>query len=161
MARGQRVLTEGMIAGVIGYAVTVAFFALWNLMNGLSPFHTAGLLGEVLFHGRRDPAGFQVAAGPVLAFNGVHLIVFLAFGGLTAWLASLAERGPQFWYIAVIAFVFVFIHVVGAMVWFSAPLSDSTPAWVVGVATLLAAAAMSAYLWWAHPRLHAGQAETA
>ena len=161
MAKWERVLTEGVVAGVIGYATTVLFFVVWNVASGLSPFHTAGLLGEVLYYGREDAAGFVVQPGPVLAFNGTHLVLFLIFGVVSAWFASLAERGPQFWYIALIAFIFVLIHVVGAMVWFSAPLSDSTPAWVVGVATLLAAAALSVYLWWAHPRLHTGQAETA
>lgn len=161
MKQRERILFEGLVAGLIGYAGIALFFAVFNTVSGQSPFYTAGLLGDALFYGRQDPAGFTVAPGPVLAFNGVHLLFFIAVGMLVAVLAYEAERGPQFWYVATIVFAFVFIHVVGGFVWMTAPMRSAVPIWSIGVSATLAAIAVSAYVWWAHPRLHYGQQEDA
>jgi hypothetical protein len=161
MSTRERILYEGLIAGLIGYVIIVLFFAAWNLLQGHSPFYTAALLGDALFYAGDDGTRFAVEPGPVLAFNGVHMLLLISFGVAAAWLAALAERGTQLWYVGAIAFVFILIHLIGGMVWMSAPLRAEIPAWAVGVSTLLAAGALTAYLWWAHPRLHHGQAEDA
>ena len=159
MKMRQQVLYEGLVAGLIGYATVALFFAASNLLGGRSPFYTASLLGDVLFYGGAAST-VAVGPGPAIAFNGFHMVLFMAVGVTAAWLASGAERGPQFWYIGTILFVFVLIHLVGAMVWMSAPLQAAIPPWSVVTSTLLAAAALSAYLWWVHPQLHHGQEET-
>ena len=73
-AARRRLLFDGVIAGVIGYLVVASFFALWNLLQGLSPIYTASLLGEALFAGLRDPAAVTLDIGLAIAFNGIHLI---------------------------------------------------------------------------------------
>ncbi|NIQ57926.1 MAG: hypothetical protein GWN71_32480 [Gammaproteobacteria bacterium] len=150
---GKRVLTEGLVAGLIGFVVVALFFVVLNLAQGRSPFYTAALLGATLFYGLEDPADLVVWAGPVLAYNGVHLLVFLVLGVVAAWLASEAERGPQFWYLALSLFILLVFHMYGAVLWFADVLRGALPWWAVGGASLGAGIAMIAYLWRAHPRL--------
>ncbi len=83
----SEVFAQGLVAGFLGYATVVGFFALLNALAGKSVFFTAALLGSALFYGARDLAHVAVAAGPVLSYNGVHLLVFVAFGVAAAWLA--------------------------------------------------------------------------
>lgn len=152
-AFGRRVLWEGLIAGVIGYAVVVLFFAVLNLIHGRSPFYTAALLGATLFYGLENPADLRVWAGPVLAYNGVHLLVFLILGIIAAWLTSEAERGPAFWYIGIILLLLLALHMSGIVLGFAATLHGALPIRAAAPAGALAGIAMMAYLWAAHPRL--------
>jgi hypothetical protein len=111
--RHAETVSHGMIAGVIGYLAVVLFFTIANLAMGRSPFYTAALLGEAVFYGLRDPAEVVVWPGAVLAYNGLHLIVFLFLGMIAAWLAYLSERGPEFWYIGLTIFIFILFHIYG------------------------------------------------
>ena len=152
-AERTEVLTHGLVAGVVGYAVVVVFYAVWNVLQGRSPFFTAALLGEAAFYGLRDPGEATVWAGPVLAFNGLHLIVFLIVGMITAWIATQSERGAHFWYIGVSLFIYGMIHVLGLVLWLAAPLRVEMPVWSALVVTVLALGGMSLYLLEVHPRL--------
>lgn len=153
-----RILTEGVFAGVIGYAVVLLVVSAMDLLDGRSPFHTVATIGSVLFFGLRDPSQLEIWAGPVLAYNGAHLLLFLIFGGFMAWLTSLAERGEQMWYVSLVAFLIVAPHVIGLPVWYNTPIRQVVSMWGVVLATTLAAIAMTAYLWRAHPRLRASVA---
>lgn len=83
-----RSIREGFVAGLLGYAAVVTLFAVLNLMAGESPFHTASLLGSALLGSALDQPG---AFGPILAYNGVHLLVSVALGVAAAFLAGRAE----------------------------------------------------------------------
>ncbi|MFW6330134.1 MAG: hypothetical protein ACOC3J_00275 [Gemmatimonadota bacterium] len=155
-SRAQRFMIDGLVAGLIGYATVAAFFALLNLLQGRSIFYTAALLGADLFYGLDDPADLTITAGPVLAYNGLHLLAFLIVGALMAWLTRLAERIPQGWYLVGTAFLLVMAHVFGLPIWFDPPVRAAIPLWLVVAASSLAAFAMAAYLIAAHPRLRAG-----
>lgn len=152
-----RVWADGLIAGAIGYAVAVIFFVVLDLITGRSWLFTATLLGEGLFYGLEDPVQLVPAYGPAIAFNGVHLIGYLAMGVIAAWLAARAEQGAQFWYVATVLFVFGLFHVIAAMVWLTEPLRAALSVWKVIAATFLAVTAMVAYLVHAHPRLRERQ----
>jgi hypothetical protein len=91
-----QVLTQGLVAGLVGYAAVVLFFIVANLVAGRSPFHTAAALGSALFHGLSDPARLVIEPGPVLAMNGLHLVLSLAVGTVVAWLLSETERHHSF-----------------------------------------------------------------
>lgn len=147
------ILTHGLVAGVLGYAVVVVFYAVWNVLQGRSPFFTAALLGEAAFYGLRDPAEATVWAGPVLAFNGLHLIVFLIVGMITAWIATQSEHGAQFWYIGLSLFIYGIIHVLALALWLAEPLRGALPVWSALLVTVLALGGMSLYLLHVHPRL--------
>ena len=150
-----RILTEGLFAGVIGYGVVLLVVSAFDILGGRSPFHTVATLGSVLFFGLREPSELVIWAGPVLAYNGAHLLVFLLFGWFMAWLTSLAERGEQMWYVSLVAFLIVAPHVIGLPIWYTTPLRQVVSIWGVLTATTLAALAMTIYLWRAHPRLRA------
>ena len=147
------ILSEGLIAGVIGYATTAIFFMLASALAGQSPFHLAALLGGAMFYGLHDASQVVVWPGVVLAYNGIHLIVFLVLGMIAAWFAALAERGPEFWYIAITLYIFVLFHVYGIVQMLSESFRASIPVWVSFGGTFLASIAMAAYLLWARPKL--------
>ncbi len=157
--RTERLLTEGLFAGLIGYAVLALLLMAASVVDGRSPFYFAALLGTDLFYGPATTRDVAIAAGPVFAYNGVHLLVFLLTGVFMAWLAGLAERAPQGWYLMGTLFVFVVAHVLAVPAWFHAPVREALSLWLVVGSTTVAAAAMTAYLWRAHPGLRASMHE--
>ena len=146
-------LTHGLVAGVIGYAVVVVFYATWNVAQGRSPFFTAALLGGAAFYGLEEPGAVVVWAGPVLAFNGLHLVVFLGIGMIAAWLATVSEHGANVWYVGLSLLTYGLIHVLGMVLWVAEPLRGELPTWSALLATVLALGAMALYLLKVHPRL--------
>ena len=84
----NRLIREGFIAGLLGYGAVVALFAVLNVAAGLSPFHTASVLGTALLGSALDQAG---PLGPVLAYNGLHLVVSILLGVGASFLANQAE----------------------------------------------------------------------
>jgi len=149
----RELLSEGLIAGMIGYVCTTIFFMLASALAGHSPFHMAALLGGALFYGLHDASQVVVWPGVVLAYNGVHLLVFLGLGMIAAWFAALAERGPEFWYIAITLYILVLFHVYGIVQILSESFRASIPVWVSFGGTFVASIAMAAYLLWARPKL--------
>lgn len=154
----RRVLSQGLAAGFIGFATVAVVFAVVNLSMGRSPFYTSALLGAALFYDVTDPAQVAVTPATVLAYNGLHLVTFLAFGVVASALAAMADRGQQLWYVALFFFIFLSFHLEGAVQLFAAPmrpvLSDAA-IWGAGIA---GSAAMMAYLLWQHPKIRAQEA---
>jgi hypothetical protein len=93
----------------------------------------------------------------VLVYNGLHLVVFLAFGVAAAALAALADRGQQLWYVALFFFIFISFHLEAAVQIFAAPMRAVLSDAVVWGAGIAASAAMLGYLLWRHPRVRAKQ----
>lgn len=146
-----RTLAQGLVAGAIGYAVVVAFFAAFNLTTGRPVLATAAVLGRLVL-GEVPTAG-AIEAAPVAVYNGLHLVVFLLMGLAAAWLAYESEAHPTLWYVSLSLALFAFIHVFGAVAAFADPVREVVPLWTVLLASVLAAAAMGAYLWRSHPGL--------
>lgn len=146
-------LAEGMFAGLIGYAAVIVVTAAIDLIAGRSIFYTPALFGATLFYGLRDPAFLVIAAGPVLSYNMVHLLVFLGVGLLGAWFALLAERHPAAQYLILVLLVFIAFHLYAAMLLFAQPLLGGAGWWKLGLGSLAAAIAMGAFLLWDHPLL--------
>ena len=152
----SRVLATGLAAGLAGYATVVLFFAVTNVISGRSPFYTAALLGSAMFYGARTPGEVALAAGPVLAYNMVHMFVFLGLGFIAAALVELAERHPVARYAVLVALLFVAGHVFGALSVFTHGLVTGVDMWTIGAATVAAAAVMLLVLLARHPVLRAG-----
>ncbi len=152
-----RILSEGVVAGLIGYATVALVFAAANLIEGRSAFYTAALLGADLFYGIKDPAQVTVSAQYVFAYNGAHLVVFLGFGLVAAWLAALSERATQFWYVGLFFFFFVAFHVVAAMQAVAIPVQNAISGPAIWAAGAAAALLMAAYLLYVHPKIRAGE----
>ena len=147
------VFAQGLVAGLAGYATVAVFFAIVNLIAGRSVFHTAALLGSALFYGLRDPAQLVIAPGPVLSYNGLHLVIFLCLGTIAAWLAYLAEKGPELWYVGAVAFIFMAFHTFGFFLALTQPVRAALAPWLMLAAGGIGCAAMAAYLVWVHPRI--------
>jgi hypothetical protein len=143
-----RILSEGLITGLLGYAVVVAFYGILNLVTGLSFFSTAARLGAGLVSPESNSA-----VGAVLAFNGLHVVVFLLVGLLVAWLVMQMERRPSFFVLALFMGVVGLFAVMAAFLSFAARSGVELPIGSVFAANLLAGVAMGGYLLKAHPRL--------
>lgn len=147
-----RLLSEGLVAGLLGYVSIALYFGFLHLLTGQSLFHTAAALGDSLVSHESLVVG-SAAAGPIIAFNGVHLLAFLLFGLIAAWLTSRAESNPGFFLLMLFLGLAGFFYSLSGFLGFSIdrPLA---PSWVsVAVANLLAGMLMSAYLLRAHPGL--------
>ena len=153
MSDRREVMLEGMTAGLIGYAAVVILVAVLDLVGGRALFQTPSLLGQILIGGFGDPTPGVVQAGPVMAYNGVHLLVFLAVGMAAAWIVHEVELHPIIWYgafFAVMTIVLVSFMALSFVGEASAGLLDRWP--LIG-ANALAAVAIGVYLQRAHPGL--------
>ncbi len=150
-------LSQGALAGFIGYATLAGLVSIIDTASGRSPFHTAAVLGASLFYGITDPAQAQVLPAYVLAYNGAHLLVFLLLGMIGAALATVADRGSQLWYLSTFFFIFVAFHAIGALQAVSESMRSSLSESMIWIGGIAAAVAMGGYLMWAHPRMRQPQ----
>jgi hypothetical protein len=152
-ATRSRVWLDGLNAGLIGYATVALFIGLVDLLSGRSFFYTASLLGQSVIGGFGDPTPGLIAPGPIFAYNGVHVLVFVAIGLLIAWLVYEIELHPMFWYVVffVLLGVFFFSFILLAIV--ATPVSESVPWWSFLAANAIAALAIGGYFHRTHPRL--------
>lgn len=144
---------EGLIAGFIGYATVVVLFALVNLWSGKGVLHTPALLGSVLFFGARASGEVVPGPAPVLAYNGVHLLVALMIGLGAARLLSQAERRPALWYLVFFLFLAGFVYSVLAMGVLASEIGQVLSWQVIVMANLAAGFTAGLYLWYRHRTL--------
>lgn len=95
----RRTLKEGIVAGLLGYAVVALYYGVLNVLLGRSFFHTARELGRLVVGEGWLADAAAVSYAPVLAYNAVHGLAFLAVGLAAAWLLFQAERNPRFWFL--------------------------------------------------------------
>lgn len=153
MSTRRDVMVEGLIAGLIGYGAVVVIIAVLDLVGGRALFQTPSLLGQILIGGFGDPTPGVVEAGPVMAYNGLHMLVFLAVGMAAAWIVHEVELHPIIWYgafFAVMTIVLVSFMVLSFVGQANADLLDRWP--LIG-ANALAAVAIGLYMHRAHPAL--------
>ena len=148
---------HGLIAGFVGYAVVALMGTVVSLVAGRSPFYAAAMLGALLTGAGVDPATFDVTPAHVLAYNGAHLLVFLAFGIVGSWLAALADRGAHLWYVALFLFMFIGFHMIAVAQTFSEPVRAALSESAIWAGGVLASLAMAGYLVVAHPRMRSAQ----
>ena len=151
----QRILEQGVVAGVLGHITVALVFALANVAAGRPLLYTPALLGASFFYGLTDPTQLEIRAAYVFAYNGTHLIVFLALGIIGSWLAAIADRGWQLWYLAALFFMFVAFHIFGFIQLLALPLRESFSDLMLWVSGLAATAVMATYFIASHPTLRA------
>ena len=136
------VLQDGLLSGMAGYALISIYFALSNLIAGLPALHTIAALGEALFGGTNP--------GQMIAYNGLHLAVFLVLGAIAALLIREVELHPAFWYVLFFVSIagFIFSYVVMTVI---ARQIAGLDAYSVAVGNLVAAIGMAFVLWRRHP----------
>ena len=145
-------LQQGLVAGLIGYATVALFYLGLDLGTGAPLADTAGRLGLALL-GESRIGSPGAALGPVLAFNGVHLVVSLGAGMAAAWLFHEADLHPRLYYAVLMAMVAGLVSVTALLGVLGASVAGAVSWLSVGAAVLLAAGAMGLYLWSAHPGL--------
>jgi hypothetical protein len=151
----EKLLAQGLVAGIVGYAAVVLFFAVVNVIGGRSPFHTAAALGSVLFYDLQDPARLVIEPGPVLAYNGVHLVLSLVAGMVAAWLLFETERHHFIWYFVMFAFVAAFMYSLVVIAIVGAEIAHVVPWWSVVTANVVWLVSLGGYLWFQHRGLMA------
>lgn len=141
-----RLIADGFAAGLVGYFLVAGFFVVLDILAGRPPLYTVALIGESVSSRSSGPPDVSLAAGPILAVNGVHLAAFLLFGFFGAWLARQAERRPEYWYLALLSFlgatVISYAGVLAAMALIGSPVSPGS----VVAASVVGAAGMAVYL---------------
>lgn len=152
-AQRRRLIADGIAAGIIGYALVVAFFVVLNVTSGRSPLYTVALIGVAIFGGVAEPSVATVSAAPVLAFNGVHLAAYVLFGYFAAWLAYETDLHPEFWTLALLLFtggaVVSYAGAQTALALVGSPLSTAA----VVAASLVGSVGVGAYLTVSHRAL--------
>lgn len=138
------ILQDGAIGGFIAYGLISVYFALLNLLAGKSAWSTLEALSTGLFAGTNP--------GQMIAFNGVHLTVFILLGIIAAFMIQEVELHPAFWYVV------FFTSIVGFMLGYvllslvAAALADLSPV-TVAIGNVLAAVGMGIFLFWRHPQM--------
>lgn len=150
--RVRRVFREGFLAGLAGYAAVVVVVAALDALAGRAVFHTPGLLGSWLVFGLTDPAGFAPTPGPVLAYNGIHLLGSLAAGTMGALMVLDAELVRGFWYVGLMALVALAVVVIAVLGGAAVELGQAVDWGSVVLGTTAWLTAMTAYFWSAHRR---------
>jgi hypothetical protein len=143
-AERQQALWNSVYVGLIGYLAVALFFLLVDPLLGRGFLYTPALLGSALFYGLTDPAALTIQPGPVIAYNGAHLVVFVVLGLLVGQLthASLRLR-QQGWYLIAVLGMLVLGHLYVALWALTEPVRSALPVWMLTVAGLVAMAAMA------------------
>lgn len=156
----MRVLREGFVAGLVGAVIVALFFGIVNVVGGASPFHTVDQLGRSLVG--EPPVGQAGAqAGPALAYNGLHLLVFILLGFVLAWITARTEEKPAFWYLAFFGLIAAFFYDFLFMTIVAGPALGGIPWGEVAGASFLAGLGMIVYLLREHPALRKAAGEGA
>jgi hypothetical protein len=139
------VLSEGIVAGMLGAAAVAVWFLAIDWIHG-EPLRTPILLGTELLR-QSSPAA------AVLLYTLVHLVAFVVFGVVAAFLIAGAEREPMLVFLVVILFTAFEVGFFGAIVIVARWLLNELAGWTIFVGNLLAAGAMLAYFFKGHRTL--------
>jgi len=146
-------LTDGLLSGFAAYFSSIVFFLIANAAAGLPVFYTPALLGSVIFYGAHDAAAVDVWAGPVLAFNGLFLIVLVLLGEVVAGVSTWLSRRDRLPMIAVAAFLIAAAPLVYGAARASRMVSVDLPWLLIVPASISAIAAMLLTLYEWDPQL--------
>jgi len=136
------VLSEGVLAGLIGAAVVALWFFAIDAIHG-EMLRTPKLLGSALLRQ-------QTPTATVLSYTVVHGVAFVLFGIIGAFLIAGAERQPMLIFALVILFTSFEIFFFGLILIAASWVMDELAGWTVFVGNLLAAVAMLAFYFRRH-----------
>jgi hypothetical protein len=122
-------------------------------MAGEGIFRTPALLGSALFFGAREVGEVVAGPAPIIAYNGVHILVSLVIGLGAAWLVFQAEKNHPLWYVVFFIFLAGFIYSIAVMGVFAAEASHLLSWPRILMANLAAGLTAGGYLWWRHGQL--------
>lgn len=148
--RSLEIAEDGLLAGVLGGLTVALFFLVVDVIEG-RPLFTPSLLGSVVFLGESAESVHGVSIPMMFAYTGLHMALFVIAGMIAAFIFAQFESNPPL----AIALILLFVCFEAGFFVFTVALAPGVlgvlGAWLVGVANLLSAATMVAYLWWSHP----------
>jgi len=150
--RDNRVLREGLIAGIAGGFVVATWFLIVDAVQG-RPFFTPSALGSVLFLGATDLAQVEVSLWLTAAYTPIHYLVFVAVGIAAAALARQAERQPPLLIGVLLLFVAFEAFFLGIIAVVAEFLLGPLAWWSIAIGNLFAVLVIAGYLWRVHPKL--------
>ncbi len=153
MENDRRWVVEGLVAGLIGYVTVAALFAGLNVLSGDGVFRTAALLGSALFFGLGEGGDPVAGPAPIVAYNGLHILVSLLIGLGAAWLVYRTERNRPLWYVVLFVLLAGFIYSVVVMGMFAAEIAHLLSWPVIVAANVAAGITAGGYLWGRHTQL--------
>ena len=156
MKRPSKLLTRGLITGLIGATTVALWFFFLDFSDG-HPFRTPAALGSALLFGAPRTAAMQVSFGVVAAYTLVHVIAFVVAGTIFVWIAEQIERSSSLVLLTVPCAIALEAVVVTGLALRADWVLGSLGVWSVLVANLLAVLSMSWYVWRTHPTLRHGQ----
>lgn len=144
---------RGLVAGLIAYLTVAIFLAVVNLVAGRSPFYTAAAMGSALFYGAVGRGEVLVEPGPIIAYNGVHLVSLIVIGWLWAFLLTEIEKHHGLWYFIFFVMLAGFLYSLLLVGIVGAEIIGAVSWWAVVVSNFLWATTMGWYLLATHSRL--------
>lgn len=145
-------IREATDAGILGALAVAAWFFLLDVLEG-QPLRTPSVLGQVLLLGQATPVTDRVLFGAVMVYTPVHFGAFVVFAFGVTKLVHLAIKETAFLFALMIVFVVFEAAFFMVTYVFFTETAGLFPWWSVLVANTLAAVAMGAYYWRAHPEL--------
>ena len=145
-----QIAEDGIFSGMIGALSVAVWFLILDLIAG-RPLYTPSLLGKVLFLGSQAIEDTAIDPTMVVVYTGLHMVVFMSFGMVAAYMVSASERFPA------MGILFLFLFVIFEAIFFiyslafGGELIGTLGLWAVIVANLLAAGGMSYYFIRRHP----------
>jgi hypothetical protein len=157
MSMTNRIVREGLVVGLIGFAAVALFYAAFDFLAARGFLFTVNLLGQAVFFGLRDPSvlatPFPIDLTAVVLYTVLHLLVASAIGLVVAWLVAHLEGPPAQVRLAVLVIIAGFFVTIFGIGMVSSPIKDLLPWWSVVLANVLAVAVAGAYLLGRHPGL--------
>lgn len=151
MSASQKVVREGISAGLIGALAIAVWFAIVDLLRGellATPIMLGTSLASLFL--RDVPPS---AAGAFLSYTLFHFAAFMVVGLGFAWIVDKAESAPS----ALIGFAGLFVVFEVGWVGWTAVLAEGSYgklSWLqVFLANIIAAGVMGWYMWRQHPAL--------
>jgi hypothetical protein len=151
-AEAARLYSEGLIAGTLGAAMLALWFLLIDVLQG-QPLYTPMVLGTMLFKGGAELATLgqlPLSVDILVGFTFLHWLVFVALGGIAAWLLDIAEGNANAGFGILLLFVMVMFGFFAVAAVVVPPLLQVLRWQAILIGNLLAVLAMGLYLWWQH-----------
>lgn len=149
----NRVVREGLIAGLLGAAAVAVWFLIIDVAAGRL-FYTPAALGSALFLQAEGPHAVSISPMIVGGYTLLHVCAFIALGLVAAAIVLRAEAEPHVLLGAVLLFVTMEAFIIGVIAILAAWLLSTIAWWTIAAANIIAAMVMGFYLWRAHPALH-------
>ena len=145
------VWSEGASAGMIGAAVVIMWFLLYDLGSGANPFRTSTMLAGSLLGGAGSPA--PASGSLVLGYTVIHFAIFVAFGAFASFLAASLDDAALWTAFLLLICVFQTFFV-GFAPLLSGVLDNQLSPTAIAAGNLLSSTAVLGFIYWRRAELH-------